>query len=289
MIRRRLENLLLTLIVIALIGCGALGPRALAMSITQPGGTALQGNPICTGGVTKNAALIWNGTQWCGNTAPQFTTLNVANASGASDYMQTQGDASPGIVFDLGFSSNTFNSLQYVVGTGLEIGNGTVAPTLVINESQQWKGAAIATSNGGTGLTAYPAPTLNGCNPSSDTSIVANTPTTICSGSTGTLPAAPDGTWLIYSTGLAYIVLGASAGNCAEKVTAGSFTAVADFGPAAASTGDTLSTLLITTPGSNASISFSLIVECTVAATVKKNDTIFSATASGASILILPQ
>ena len=71
--------LLSACLVLAIATCGVPRGPAHAMSIIQPGGAALQGNPICTDTPTPDSALVWTGANWCGSALPTFRTLTLTS------------------------------------------------------------------------------------------------------------------------------------------------------------------------------------------------------------------
>ena len=269
--RRRIENLLFALIVIALIGCGALGPRALAMSVSQPSRSQIQDVSICSGTPAANSLLFYDGTNWCGSQTPAVSTLTadggtasaasiIATSAGLGDLLLTAklaGDVSPRYIID--------------PGVGLLIGNGTSNPPAVIDEGENWKGTNIPTTKGGTGLAAYPQVAIGPQLLGSNISLTANTLTAVVTFAFGTIPAAPDSHWELVTTGQVTFLNGATAGTCAIEVSDVTATAGANIG-LGASIGASITTSLYDVLTSGNSLTVTLSAECTQAATAEKNN-----------------
>ncbi len=278
--RRRIENSILVLVVLALalIACS---PRfANSMSVIQPGGAALQGNPICTSTPTLNSLLVWNSTQWCGSLSPVLTNMRIDAPSEGTSALSVYVAASGQAAIATSVSGDTYDRFVYEPGTGLAIGNGAAAPTLVIDESGNWKGNAVTSASG---IISFV------CHPSANVSVPANTTTEICAITTGTLPAAPHTTWIVSANGQADITLSSTAGNCALSVSDGANTNAVQAGPIAASAETTLTGMVQDQVTTNASLSPTINLNCTVAATVNRLSSILSIYSSALNVTVTPQ
>ncbi len=272
--------LLSACIVLAIATCGVPRGPAHAMSIIQPGGAALQGNPICTDTPTADSALVWTGADWCGSALPTLRTLQLTQRTIDTFGLIITADNANQPVLQSKASGDSDYRFQYQIGTGLEIGNGTAAPTLVIDESGNWKGNAVTSASGIVGYT---------CAPTANVSIPASTLTTVCTVTTSTLPSAPHGTWLIQATGQVEDVNGASSTTCVTQLTVGSAAtanAITSYG------GDpiTPATTLQTQVSASTALTMTLSSYCVAAMTAFQYDKLLTSTpASFATLTVTPQ
>lgn len=123
-----------------------------SLSMPAPAGS-IQGYPFCTTAPTGTGFLRFNGANWCNTRDVTVSYVWATDPNGITGYIEVGTPASA----DIGFASKVYNDPTWrfieAPGTGLQIGDGTIAPTTVINESKQWVGAPIGTAYGGTGVT----------------------------------------------------------------------------------------------------------------------------------------
>lgn len=135
MTRRRIENLILALVVIALVCVGGIHSALHAMQITQPSVNTIQGSSICSDTPSAPALLYFGGTNWCGTANP---SISVIKSDGGS-IGQGGFDAMVGSAGEWAFSGavDGDSDAREVIapGTGLQIGTGTATPTTVIDEN----------------------------------------------------------------------------------------------------------------------------------------------------------
>lgn len=279
MIRRYLIATTASLVVAFALVRGCAPIPAHAINISQPSSSTLQGAQICSSTPIAGSLLGFGSSQWCDsqNSPQNFILKGPANSNPVLTL--TPGQAGGVAVLGTGIaefeeSGDADPRLEENPGTGLQIGAGSASPTTVINESGAVK----------SGITAV------NCTPSGDTALSANTLTTVCTGSTGTLPSSVSGSWLIQYSAMALVTSSTSGTNCVIELTVGSGISVsAESTISGASAFEQLATGTTQVVAANTSLTITLSAECNNAATAKQKDSIVSAFATKAEVLIIPQ
>jgi len=123
-------------------------------NVTQPAPAgSIQGYPFCSTAPSGNQLLQMSGSNWCGSDKVVLKTAWFHGAGAGDGNLEVSTTTTAHDALQLQVYGDSNWRLAYRTGTGLRIGDGTGGPTTVINESQQWVGAPIGPTYGGTGVT----------------------------------------------------------------------------------------------------------------------------------------
>jgi hypothetical protein len=113
----------------------------------------LQGYPSCATSPSTNQVLAFGGTNWCGSARLSLGKTLAGGDYGAFGDISAQPTTAGNAAYSASLAADADFRFEVIPGTGVQVGDGTVAPTTVIDETASWVGTTVATAHGGTGNT----------------------------------------------------------------------------------------------------------------------------------------